>query len=125
LKDSEIINQMQRILGLIDSGQEFVLDGFPRTSEQAEWLLSQVKHGQLKATAVIHITLMPEIARSRLSSRGRVDDNNSAVEERLIIYENTELSIINSFKEASVKIIEINGELAPEEVHQEIYRQLT
>src|SRR5258708_5206844 len=46
LSDEEVINVVNTVLGLIDLSQEFVLDGFPRTVTQSEWVLDQVKRGR-------------------------------------------------------------------------------
>lgn len=124
LDDEEIISQMQKIFGLINTEDEFVLDGFPRTLAQAEWLLSQIKFGQLKATAVVHITIPLELAKSRLSSRGRQDDNDVAINDRLQTFQNTELPIIQSFKDANIPIYEVDGAKKPEEVHEFIIRHI-
>ncbi len=48
LGDNEIIALVQRIFNVVDTKHEFILDGFPRSVAQADWLLNQVKHGQLK-----------------------------------------------------------------------------
>jgi len=42
LSDDEVITILDSVLNLIDSKQEFVLDGFPRTINQANWLLDQI-----------------------------------------------------------------------------------
>lgn len=124
LLDDEIISQMQKIFGLIDTDKEFILDGFPRTLAQAEWLLGQVKFGQIKATAVIHITVPIKIAKDRLMSRGRQDDNDNAIKDRLKTFQNTELPIIQSFKNASIPIFDIDGSGSPEKVHSEILKYI-
>jgi len=120
LGDKEIINLVQKIFHMIDSTQEFVLDGFPRTTAQADWLLSQVKHGQLKVTAVIHLTASEEAVMKRLLNRGRQDDNETAVRERFREYEQAALPIIQHFRDAGVPVYDINGEQTVEAVHADI-----
>jgi len=120
LGDKEIINLIQKIFHMIDSSKEFVLDGFPRTTAQADWLLSQVKHGQLKVTAVIHLTASEEAVMKRLLDRGRQDDNEEAVRERFREYEEAALPIIKHFRNANVPVYDINGEQSVQEVHKEI-----
>jgi len=120
LGDKEIINLVQKIFHMIDSTQEFVLDGFPRTTAQADWLLSQVKHGQLKVTAVIHLTASEEAVMKRLLNRGRQDDNETAVRERFREYEQAALPIIQHFRDAGVPVYDINGEQTVGAVHADI-----
>jgi len=120
LGDKEIINLVQKIFHMIDSTQEFVLDGFPRTTAQADWLLSQVKHGQLKITAVIHLTASEDAVMKRLLNRGRQDDNEEAVRERFREYEQAALPIIEHFKKGGVSVYDINGEQPVQDVHKDI-----
>lgn len=120
LQDQEIIALVQKIFSVIDANQEFVLDGFPRTPAQADWLLGQVKHGQLKITAVIHIEASEKEVEARLLKRGRLDDTPKAIKERFLEYRQTTVPILEHFKEAGVKVYDVNGEKPKDEVHKDI-----
>jgi adenylate kinase len=120
MDDHEIINLVQKILGIIDPSQEFVLDGFPRTLAQADWLLSQVKHGQLKITKVINLQAQPEVVRQRLKDRGRPDDYDAAIDERFKEYTETILPIVKEFKDYGIEIIDIDGGQDLQAVHDQI-----
>lgn len=120
LEDKEIIALMRKIFTIIDTEQKLVLDGFPRTSAQADWLLSQVKHGQLHITSVVHLVATKEAVRKRLLERGRQDDTEEAITERFNEYETSIKPILQHFKEAKIKVYDINGEQAPHKVHQDI-----
>lgn len=120
LKDSEIIQLARKIFALIDTQEEFILDGFPRTVAQADWLLNQAKHDQLKITAVIHLTASPETVLERLMARGRQDDTEQAIEERFREYEQSILPILNDFKKHGVVVTDIDGNQPIEAVHQAI-----
>src|SRR5689334_18933519 len=56
LSDDEVINMVDKVFELIDTDQEFVLDGFPRTIPQIDWLLGQVRAGRFKLSAVVHLS---------------------------------------------------------------------
>lgn len=120
LDDQEIIALVQKIFRVIDTNQEFVLDGFPRTPAQADWLLSQVKHGQLDITAVIHLEASEQEVQKRLLSRGRPDDTKEAITERFTEYRQTILPILDHFKEAGIKVHSINAEQPVADIHKEI-----
>lgn len=122
LGDQEVISLVQRIFRVVDTNQEFVLDGFPRTPAQADWLLSQVKHGQLDITAVIHLRADENEVKKRLLSRGRPDDNANAIKERFAEYRQMILPILEHFKEAGIEVHEIDGEQPMEAVHQAIVK---
>lgn len=120
LGDQEIIALIRKIFSVVDVNHEFVLDGFPRTIAQADWLLNQAKHGQLSVTAVIHLKASLDVVKERLLSRGRPDDNEAAIAARFEEYEQTIVPILDHFREAGVSIYEVDGELAAEKVHQQI-----
>lgn len=122
LDDEEIIGLVQKIFTVVDVEKEFVLDGFPRTSGQADWLLNQVKYGQLDVTAVVHLIASEQAVETRLLGRGRQDDNKEAIKERFREYEEAIKPILAHFKEAGIAIYEINGEQEPELIHQDIMK---
>jgi adenylate kinase len=124
LSDKEIITLVQRIFTIIDPSKEFILDGFPRTTAQADWLIGQVKHGQLHATGVVHLMVSKEAVQSRLISRGRPDDNLEAIAERLSEYEESAKPILEHFKKAGVPIFDINGDQDIDVVQNEIVSAL-
>ncbi len=124
LPDQEIISLVQKIFTVIDIDKEFVLDGFPRTVPQAEWLLTQIKYGQLQATAVVHLKASEGVVRERLLSRGRQDDHDDAIAERFEEYNEVALPILDHFRSAQVPVIDIDGEQSVEDVHNQIVQEL-
>jgi adenylate kinase len=125
IQDDEIIALVRKIFGVVDTENEFVLDGFPRTAAQADWLLSQVKHKQLSMTGVIHLTASKEGVRKRLLKRGRVDDTEEAINQRFREYEEQILIIIEDFRKAGVPVHDINAERSIEKVNADIVKALT
>ena len=125
LEDQEIIALVQKMLTVIDSKQEFVLDGFPRTVAQADWLLTQVKHKQLNVSAVVHLTASKEVVRDRLLDRGRPDDHSNAIDSRFLEYEQTMIPILEQFKKAGIAVHNIDAEQSPEAVHNAIVKAIT
>lgn len=120
LDDREIISLVRKVLSLIDIDEEFIIDGFPRTANQAEWLLSQVKHEQLAVTAVIHLQASREVVETRLLERGRQDDNKEAIAARFAEYEASTKPIIEQFEAAGVDVIKIDAEQSIELVNKEV-----
>ena len=117
LGDQEVIALVQKIFTVVDVNEEFVLDGFPRTLAQADWLMNQVKYGQLQVTAVIHLQASEDVVSKRLLSRGRQDDTAEAIRERFDEYEKEVKPVIEHFKQAGTKVIDINADLSEQEVH--------
>lgn len=124
LDDAEIISLVQKIFRIVDTEHEFVMDGFPRTVAQADWLLNQRRHGQLDITAVIHLQASEEVVLDRLLQRGRQDDQAEAIRERFREYETATQPIIDDLKEHGVPVFEINGEGDIEAIHESIVRAI-
>ena len=120
LSDDEMINLMDKVLELIDTKQEFVLDGFPRTVPQADWLLDQVHHGRFSLTAVIHLAASEEVVRERLLERGRLDDTEEAIAKRFSEYRETTLPIIDHLRQEGANVCDIDAGQSPRDVHDTI-----
>lgn len=124
LEDPEIIELVQKIFQVVDTEHEFVMDGFPRTTGQADWLLSQRRYEQLEITAVIHLIASEEVVLSRLLARGRQDDQAAAIKERFEEYQQATQPILTQLKEQGVPIFDINGEGDVEAIHDQIVAAL-
>lgn len=122
LSDEEMINLMDKVLELIDTKQEFVLDGFPRTVPQADWLLEQVHKGRFELSAVVHLTASEAVVRSRLLDRGRQDDTEEAIAKRFAEYHDATTPIIEHLREEGATICEIDASQSPREVHDAILK---
>lgn len=117
LDDTEVIQLVDGALGTLDREKKVVLDGFPRTIIQAEWLLSQSKHLRFDLRAVFNLMVSKEVVKRRLLARGRADDNEAVIQERFNEYETKTVPIINFFKENNVKVYDINADQPPEIVN--------
>lgn len=124
LDDAEIISLVQKIFRVVDTEHEFVMDGFPRTRAQADWLLSQRKYGQLDITCVIHLKASEETVIKRLLQRGRQDDQEAVIRERFREYEESTTPILDDFKENGVPVFDIEGEGDIEVIHENIVRAI-
>lgn len=122
LSDEEMVNLMDKVLDLIDTKQEFVLDGFPRTVPQADWLMNQVHDGRFNLTAVIHLHASEDVVRARLLDRARPDDNDKAIAKRFSEYKAVTLPIIAHFKAEGANVCKIEASQSIREVHDEILK---
>ncbi len=125
LSDEEVTRILEKVLELIDTSREFVLDGYPRTLAQADWLLKQAKQDhRFKLTAVIHLQASEEVVRARLMERGRVDDTDDAIAKRFEEYRAVTLPIIDHFKNEEIKVFDIDAGQTPREVHDQIVKYI-
>jgi adenylate kinase len=104
--------------------EEFILDGSPRTMEQARWLCQKVKDGDLKMTAAVHLNAEQEVAKARLLARGRPDDYEGAINERFAEYEKVIIPILSYLQNQGFIIHEIDAEQPQEKVAADIEREL-
>lgn len=125
LNDEEIISLVRKIFAVVNTDIEFILDGFPRSVGQADWLISQAKYGQLDITAIVHITATREVVKERLLDRGRQDDTDESIEERFSEYEETILPVLDQFRNNRVPVYDIDGDKSIEEVHDQIAKALS
>jgi adenylate kinase len=64
----------------------FILDGFPRTPDQARALESILSEGGSKLDAVVEFTVPDPVLVQRLLGRGRTDDTEDVIRNRLRVY---------------------------------------
>jgi adenylate kinase len=120
LSDGEVIALVDRTLNLIDLNEEFLLDGFPRTTGQADWLINEVKSGRVKLTAVFNLTASRDVVKKRLLARGRQDDTEEAIENRFVEYETVTLPIVEYIRDAGASVFDIDADQDPITVHDQI-----
>jgi adenylate kinase len=124
LSDEEMITILDKVFELIDPKQEFVLDGFPRTIPQADWLMGQVQQGRFDLTAIINLDASEDVVRGRLMSRGRQDDTDEAIAKRFQEYKTVTLPILDHFKREGVQVYNIDAAQEPREVHDAILQYI-
>ena len=100
-----------------------LLDGFPRNEHQRK-LMDSYSIEENREIIAVYLNISIETSEKRLLSRqdNRTDDNEKAIEERIEIFNNTTVPIINSFKQNI--FIEIDGEKSIEEIAVDIKNRL-
>ena len=78
--------------------QGFILDGFPRTVDQAEFLDKLLEKNNCKLSDVIVLSLPYKVAKERALSRNRKDDNVKTINSRIKNYEEHTLPVIEYYK---------------------------
>lgn len=124
LDDQEIIKIVDRVLKSLPDGEEVLMDGFPRTIPQAEWLLEQAKAGRFQLDTAIHLAASREAVKKRLLDRARIDDVEDVIEERFNEYQRSTEPLIEWLSENGIKVVNIDAERPPETVHSDIVRHL-
>jgi adenylate kinase len=114
LPDIEVIKIVTQVLSKIPRSKEFILDGFPRTINQAKWLINSF---DTKDTKVFHLIVDAEIIIERLRLRDRQDDTLESIQNRINEYEKFIDPVIDELKSKSIKVFKIDGSKSIKEVH--------
>ena len=93
----------------------YVLDGFPRTMEQALELEFLLKERGEKLDAVIYLVIDDEEVYRRLLARGRPDDTPPIIAERIRIFHEETDPVLDFFDEMGI-LIAVSGEGSPDQV---------
>jgi adenylate kinase len=99
----------------------YVLDGFPRTVEQAEAFLARHPDG---IDIAVELRVPREEARRRLVARGRPDDDPAVVERRLDGYE-MEAGPLDRFLAESGRLVGVDGLGSPADVLERVCEAVT
>ena len=112
LPDNMMIKMLRKELRKVDPSSNVILDGFPRTIEQAnalDQLLSEMKIG---LQHVLNLSVPDNELLNRLLERakieGRADDNEETIKNRLINYNNKTFPLLDYYKGSGL-LREING----------------
>ena len=81
-----------------DVGGGFILDGFPRTVEQAEALHDMLERRGLKLDAVVEFRVPEEELVSRLAARGRADDTEDVIRNRFRVYRDETAPLLDYYQ---------------------------
>jgi len=93
-----------------------IIDGFPRR-------LSQAKAFNVQIDKVIYIKVSDEVGKERLLKRQRKDDTPEGIRQRLQLYHQETVPVLDFYKENGI-LIEVNGEQSIEKIHEDILKLL-
>ena len=97
-----------------DAKNGFLLDGFPRTTEQADILEELLSKKGEKLDGVLNFEVSEDVVVKRMMARGRADDNEETIRTRLGVYRDETFPLIEHYGDA---IIPIKAEGSVEEIN--------
>ncbi len=123
--DDVVIGLIRERISLPDARSGFLLDGFPRTVEQARALDRLLEGNGEVLDAVINLLVPESMLLERMGGRaaveGRADDRPETVRERLRVYREKTAPLIDHYGARGVRI-DVDGSGTIEEVSGRIDR---
>jgi adenylate kinase len=115
--DDVVIGLIRERIGEADARQGFLLDGFPRTVEQARALDRLLAGNGVALDAVVNLlvpeTTLVERMLSRAAKEGRSDDRPETVAERLRVYRAKTAPLVDHYRALGVlSDVDGSGEIA-------------
>ncbi|MEH3157098.1 MAG: adenylate kinase [Gordonia paraffinivorans] len=104
-----------------DATNGFILDGFPRSTEQADALTEILDGLGTSLDAVLSFVVDEDVVVERMLARGRADDTEDVIRNRMQVYVK-ETSPLLEYYGDQVTVIDAVGDVG--EVHQRVLRAL-
>ena len=87
-----------------DTAAGFILDGFPRSVEQAVALRDMLAKRNLKLDAVLEFRVSESELLTRLKSRGRADDTEEVILNRMKVYRDETAPLLDYYQDELVSV---------------------
>ena len=130
ISDEIIISIIEKRIIKPDCKNGFILDGFPRTLQQAIDLDNILDKLNICIDKVIEINVEEDILLQRITKRAseseitRNDDNSEILKNRILVYKKDTLPVLKYYKNSN-KLYSMNGMQSVERVSKDIQKILT
>ncbi|MCK0093274.1 adenylate kinase [Rhodococcus sp. HNM0563] len=105
LVPAEITNNMVRErLAEPDAANGFLLDGFPRSVEQAEELGNILKNLSTSLDGVLSFVIDEDVVVGRMLARGRADDTEDVIRNRLRVYREETAPLLDHYADVLITV---------------------
>jgi adenylate kinase len=122
--DALVMDMLRKPVVTAAESGGYVLDGFPRTVEQAKTAFAVAQPLGAEVQAAIHLDVPTEDLVRRLLSRGRgSDDTTSVIEHRLQVYRKNTVPLLRYYA-GREWMFTVDGSQPPDAVHSEIVMRL-
>ncbi|PXX05380.1 adenylate kinase [Mycolicibacterium moriokaense] len=94
-----------------DAADGFILDGYPRSVEQAQALDEMLKNHDTKLDAVLEFAVSEAELFERLKSRGRADDTEEVIHNRMQVYRDETEPLLEYYRHNNLQTVDAVGAL--------------
>jgi adenylate kinase len=94
-----------------DAADGFILDGYPRSVAQAEALDEMLTNHSTKLDAVLEFSVSEDELLKRLMSRGRADDTEDVIRNRMQVYRDETEPLLNYYRHYNLQSVDAVGAL--------------
>ncbi len=117
--DDLILDLIRERLAESDAADGWLLDGFPRTIPQANFLETLLEEIKQPCDFVVNLEVPDEVLVARLLSRGREDDQEEVVKNRLVVYRDRTQPLIDFYRNRQ-KLVSVDGNQPMESVTNDL-----
>lgn len=122
--DDVMIGVVEQALSNENDKDGFILDGFPRTLEQAKALSLIFEKLGFENIKVINLEVNESELLTRLLARGRSDDTEDTIKNRLVVYLDSTEPVLRYYEENDTQILKFNGIGEVEDINKTIIEKL-
>ena len=119
--DELILGLIRERLGEEDAVSGWLLDGFPRNVEQAEFLNALLEEIGQTCEVVVNLEVPDDELVTRLLARGRSDDTEDVIRNRLEVYHQQTAPLIELYS-GRKQLVSLNGNQEMSQVSAELQR---
>jgi adenylate kinase len=122
--DDLMLGLIRDRLGQTDTQNGWLLDGFPRNVEQAEFLNKLLEEIDQVCDLVVNLEVPDEVLVTRMLDRGRADDEEAVIRTRLEVYREQTEPLINFYQERDL-LHSVDGNQPLKAVTEELQKIVT
>jgi adenylate kinase len=122
--DTLLMDVLRKPVVAASNSGGYILDGFPRTVEQAQIAYAVAKDLGVEAQVAVHLDVPRHELVRRLLARGRgSDDTEEVIEHRLEVYMEHTVPMLDYY-ELREELVRVDGGRTPDEVSWALVRRL-
>lgn len=122
--DQLIQDMAEERLSQSDTNSGWILDGFPRTVSQAQFLDELLQKLASNGVRVVNLEVPDEVLIERLLGRGRPDDTPEVIRRRLEVYRLQTAPLIDFYRDRQ-QLLSVNGNQSLAEVTNDLEQMIS